>query len=151
MAAASLPIGYFAVGHVDMITLLVASFLLGLGVFIAVRTLPLRMLDQMLGALASTNSQFDAALNNMAQGLLLFDANKRIVVVNRKYIEMYGLSADVVKPGVQFADLIRHRKATRQLLRRRRRNIAPTSMPRSRKATPRALSWKYPVAARSTS
>ncbi len=111
MAAASLPIGYFAVGHVDMITLLVASFLLGLGVFIAVRTLPLRMLDRMLGALASTNSQFDAALNNMAQGLLLFDANKRIVVVNRKYIEMYGLSAEVVKPGVQFADLIRHRKA----------------------------------------
>ena len=32
--------------------------------------------------------------------------------MNRKYIEMYGLSPDVVKPGLRFIDLIRHRKET---------------------------------------
>ena len=97
--AVSLPIGYFAVGHISIAGLLVLSCLFGLGMFLAVRTLPLKVLDQTLGALANTNSQFDAALNNMSQGLLLFDSSKRIVVVNRKYIEMYGLSPEVVKPG----------------------------------------------------
>jgi diguanylate cyclase (GGDEF)-like protein/PAS domain S-box-containing protein len=109
-AAVALPVGYFAVGHISMATLLVMSCLFGCGVFLAVRTLPLRALDQTLGALANTNKQFDAALNNMSQGLLLFDANKRVVVVNRKYIEMYGLSPDVVRPGCHLADLIQHRK-----------------------------------------
>ena len=80
--------------------------------FLAVRTLPLRVLDQTLGTLANTNSRFDAALNHMSQGLLLCDSNKRISVVNRKYIEMYGVSPDVVKPGLSFSDLIRHRQAT---------------------------------------
>ena len=70
------------------------------------------MLDQTLGALANTNRQFDAALNNMSHGLLLFDSNKRIAVVNRKYVEMYGLSPDVAKPGCRFDELIRHRKET---------------------------------------
>ena len=88
------------------------SCLLGFGLFLTVRTLPLRVLDQTLGALANTNSQFDAALNHMSQGLLLFDSNKRIAVVNRKYIELYGVSPDVVKPGLSFGDLIRHRQAT---------------------------------------
>ena len=72
----------------------------------------LRVLDQTLGALANTNSRFDAALNNMSQGLHQFDFGTRIAVVNRKYIEMYGLSTKVVRPGLQSSDLIRHRKET---------------------------------------
>ena len=91
ITAVSLPLGYFAVGHIDLTTLLVASWLLGFGAFLAVRTFPLKVIDQTLGALANTNSQFDAAISNMSQGLLLFDADQRVVVVNRKYIEMYGL------------------------------------------------------------
>ena len=90
--------------------LAIASCLFGFAMFFAVRTFPLRVLDQTLGELANTNSQFDAAINNMSQGLLLFDSSKRIVVVNRKYIEMYGLSPDVVRPGLTFEDLIRHRQ-----------------------------------------
>jgi diguanylate cyclase (GGDEF)-like protein/PAS domain S-box-containing protein len=92
--------------------LAILSCLFGFGMFLAVRTLPLKVLDQTLGALANTNKQFDDALNNMSQGLLLFGSSKRIVVVNRKYIEMYGLSPDVVKPGCRLDELLRHRKAT---------------------------------------
>ena len=110
ITAVALPLGYFAVGHIDLTTLMVVSWLLGFGAFLAVRTLPLNVIDQTLGALANTNSQFDAALNNMSQGLLLFDSDQHIVVVNRKYIEMYGLSTKVVKPGCHLADLMRHRK-----------------------------------------
>jgi diguanylate cyclase (GGDEF)-like protein/PAS domain S-box-containing protein len=90
--------------------LAILSSLFGFGMFLAVRAFPLKVLDQTLGTLANTNRQFDAALSNMSQGLLLFDSSKRIVVVNRKYIEMYGLSLDVVKPGCAFGDLLRHRK-----------------------------------------
>ncbi len=56
--------------------------------------------------------RLDRAVNNMTQGLLLFDAERRLVVCNQRYIEMYGLSAEVVKPGSSFRDIIAHRKAT---------------------------------------
>jgi diguanylate cyclase (GGDEF)-like protein/PAS domain S-box-containing protein len=56
--------------------------------------------------------RLDTAVNNMTQGLLLFDSSQRLIICNRRYIEMYGLSADVVKPGCSFQDIIAHRKAT---------------------------------------
>jgi diguanylate cyclase (GGDEF)-like protein/PAS domain S-box-containing protein len=56
--------------------------------------------------------RLDTAINNMTQGLLLFDSAGRLVVCNDSYIEMYGLSQDVVKRGCSFRDLIAHRKAT---------------------------------------
>ncbi len=53
--------------------------------------------------------RLDTAVENMTQGLTLFDQNKRIVVCNQRYIEMYRLSPDVVKPGCHLRDLIAHR------------------------------------------
>ena len=52
----------------------------------------------------------DTAINNMTQGLLLFDAAGRLVICNRQYIDMFGLSPDVVKPGCHLRDLIKHRQ-----------------------------------------
>jgi diguanylate cyclase (GGDEF)-like protein/PAS domain S-box-containing protein len=56
--------------------------------------------------------RLDAAVNNMSQGLLLFDSAQRLVICNQRYIAMYGLSADVIKPGCSFHDVIAHRKET---------------------------------------
>ena len=56
--------------------------------------------------------RLDTAVNNMTQGLLLFDATQRLVICNQRYIEMYGLSAEIVKPGCSFRDVIAHRKET---------------------------------------
>ena len=56
--------------------------------------------------------RLDTAINNMTQGLLLFDSAHRVVVCNQRYIEMYGLSPDVIKPGCPFRDVIAHRKET---------------------------------------
>ncbi|KJC37526.1 diguanylate cyclase [Bradyrhizobium sp. LTSP849] len=56
--------------------------------------------------------RLDRAVNNMTQGLLLFDASQKLVICNQRYIEMYGLSAEIVKPGYSFHDIIAHRKAT---------------------------------------
>jgi len=56
--------------------------------------------------------RLDRAVNNMTQGLLLFDASQQLVICNQRYIEMYGLSPDVVRPGYSFRDIIAHRKET---------------------------------------
>jgi diguanylate cyclase (GGDEF)-like protein/PAS domain S-box-containing protein len=56
--------------------------------------------------------RLDTALNNMTQGLVLYDASARVVVCNQRYIDMYGLSTDIVKPGTYFYDIVRHRKET---------------------------------------
>jgi diguanylate cyclase (GGDEF)-like protein/PAS domain S-box-containing protein len=61
-------------------------------------------------ALERANIQIDAALNNITQGVCMFDENARIVVFNQRYIEMYGLSRKIVKPGCTLVELIAHRK-----------------------------------------
>ena len=50
------------------------------------------------------------AVNNMTQGLLMFDSADRLVVCNERYIQMYGLSPEMVKPGVTRLQLIKQRK-----------------------------------------
>ncbi len=59
--------------------------------------------------LALEKQRLDTAINNMNQGLLLFDSSQRLVVCNQRFIEIYGLSPDVVKPGCSFRDLIAYR------------------------------------------
>jgi diguanylate cyclase len=54
--------------------------------------------------------QLDAAVNNMAQGLTLFDGDERLILVNHRYVKMYGLSPDIVKPGVSLLEVLEHRK-----------------------------------------
>jgi diguanylate cyclase (GGDEF)-like protein len=56
--------------------------------------------------------RLDTAMNTMTQGLLMFDQDERLIVCNRRYIDMYGLSAAVVKPGTHFRDVIQHRADT---------------------------------------
>lgn len=56
--------------------------------------------------------RLDRAVNNMTQGLLLFDASQQLVICNQRYIEMYGLSSETVRPGCSFRDIIAHRRAT---------------------------------------
>jgi diguanylate cyclase (GGDEF)-like protein len=60
--------------------------------------------------------RLDTAVNNMTQGLLLFDSSRRLVVCNQRYIEMYGLRAEVLKPGCTFREVIAHRKEVGSLV-----------------------------------
>lgn len=52
--------------------------------------------------------RFDAALNNMTQGLVMLDSDLRVIVCNQRYIEMYRLSPEIVKPGVTMRDVVVH-------------------------------------------
>jgi len=54
--------------------------------------------------------RLDTALNNMSQGLLMFDAQARLVVCNRRYLDLYGLDEDMAMPGTPLLTLLRHRQ-----------------------------------------
>jgi diguanylate cyclase (GGDEF)-like protein len=68
-------------------------------------------LSEKSGELELANLQFEAALNNMSQGLTMFDARARLVVCNERYLSMYGLTSELVRPGTSFAEVVAHRKA----------------------------------------
>jgi diguanylate cyclase (GGDEF)-like protein len=57
----------------------------------------------------------DAALNNIAQGLAMFDADQRLVLCNRRYAEIYELSPDQVTLGTTLLEIIRHRVGNKLL------------------------------------
>jgi methyl-accepting chemotaxis protein len=57
------------------------------------------------------------ALNNMTQGVVMFDSGQRLVVCNDRYIEMYKLSSEIVKPGCTLQDIIQYRIASGSLAR----------------------------------
>ena len=59
--------------------------------------------------------RLDTAVDNMSQGLTLFDRSRRLVVCNQRYLEMYELSPDRVKPGCSLRDLIAHRNEVASL------------------------------------
>ncbi len=56
-------------------------------------------------ALGLTHLQLDAALNNMVQGLCMFDAEHRLVLCNDRYLEMFGVSREGVVPGIGVLEL----------------------------------------------
>ncbi len=57
------------------------------------------------------------AVNNMSHGIVMFDAAERLLVCNDRYIELYGLSRDQVKPGTTLRELMHHRQAAGLLTR----------------------------------
>lgn len=60
---------------------------------------------------AEQHHRLDGALNNMSQGLCMFDADNRLVVWNQRYIEMYNVPPDRVRIGCTIRDLLDARVA----------------------------------------
>src|SRR3982074_381910 len=69
-------------------------------------------LDGRLRALREENLKLNAALNNMSQGLCMYDADSRLVLCNRRYLEIMNLPADFAVPGRMLQDMIDRRRET---------------------------------------
>jgi diguanylate cyclase (GGDEF)-like protein len=69
----------------------------------------LTALDKQERELKEQNTRFNVALDNMSQGLCMFDADKNLMVCNELYIEMYDLDPALAKPGTPFRKIIEHR------------------------------------------
>ena len=57
---------------------------------------------------AAQHVQLDAVMHNMVQGVAMYDGDQRLIICNRRYLEMYRLSPEIVKPGVALSDVMMH-------------------------------------------
>jgi diguanylate cyclase (GGDEF)-like protein len=96
----------FLIGVASLSALIVAIIL-----FLVVRQIS-RQHQLSQRRLALEKQRLDTAVNNMTQGLLLFDSSQRLVICNQRYIDMFGVSRDVIKPGCSFRELLMHRQET---------------------------------------
>jgi len=49
----------------------------------------------------------NTVLENLAQGVLMFDADLRLVFYNQRFFDMHGMSKDIVRGGCTIHDLVR--------------------------------------------
>jgi diguanylate cyclase (GGDEF)-like protein len=63
-------------------------------------------LRQQKAELEKQNWRLDAAVNNMPIGLVMFDSDKRLIVGNECYREMYGLPRDVMRRGTHLRSML---------------------------------------------
>lgn len=66
-------------------------------------------LQQRESQLAQQNFRFEAAVDNMSQGLCMFDNQWRLVICNKRYAEFYDTPAALVKPGTRLETILRDR------------------------------------------
>src|SRR5271156_473458 len=57
-------------------------------------------------SLRETNMLLDAALENMTQGLCLYNGKRQLEFFNRRYLEIFRLPADQIKPGITFKEML---------------------------------------------
>jgi diguanylate cyclase (GGDEF)-like protein len=61
--------------------------------------------------------ELQATISNMPQGICVFDADQRLVVCNGRYIQMYGLSTELVVPGCPVRSILEQQNALGNLSR----------------------------------
>jgi diguanylate cyclase (GGDEF)-like protein len=72
------------------------------------------LLAKLNGRLAAKSNLLELTLENMSQGLCMFDRNQRLVVCNRTYAEMYTLSPEQTAPGTSLRSILEARVAAGQ-------------------------------------
>jgi diguanylate cyclase (GGDEF)-like protein/PAS domain S-box-containing protein len=80
-----------------------AVLLVGAVAFIAAR--------RVTAQLQQTNERLLSAINNMSQGLCMFDASASLMVCNERYCEIYRLPPELVAPGCKLQDMLSYRVA----------------------------------------
>lgn len=58
-------------------------------------------------SLEQLNAWFELALNNMARGLSMFDAQQRLIVCNKSYRQIYSLPEELTRPGTPLEEIVR--------------------------------------------
>jgi NO-binding membrane sensor protein with MHYT domain len=54
------------------------------------------------------NRRFEATLANLPHGLCMIDRERRVLVCNKRYVDMYDLPAELVKPGTSIKDIFEY-------------------------------------------
>ena len=64
--------------------------------------------DELTRQAALEREHLDAAARNLPVGLCMFDADRRLVLSNQRYAEIYGLPPLLTAPGTPWKDIVRH-------------------------------------------
>jgi len=62
--------------------------------------------------LSTANVRMRVALDTMSQGLCMFDGNERLVISNKRYVEIYQLGDEFSRSGITLLDVLKFRAAT---------------------------------------
>jgi diguanylate cyclase (GGDEF)-like protein len=57
------------------------------------------------------HSLLDTVINNMSQGVLMFDVEAQMVFCNQRYVEMFNFSPEIVSRGYSFREHVDHQKS----------------------------------------
>jgi PAS domain S-box-containing protein len=74
--------------------------------------------------LAEESALLQAVLDHMGHSLIVYDAERRVVVVNRRFIDYYDVPPELIRPGLTQRDMIEH------LARRNIAGVSPEALER---------------------
>lgn len=77
-----------------------------MGASVAVFRSNIANLQRREAELRQTNLLFTTAIENMSQGLCMYEPDGRLAVVNRRFSEIIGLKSEEVQPGVSFQEVV---------------------------------------------
>ena len=58
------------------------------------------------------NIRFEAAVENMTQGLCMFDEEQKLIICNHRWLDLFGVPAVLGRPGTSFRDILQERVAS---------------------------------------
>jgi diguanylate cyclase (GGDEF)-like protein len=100
----------------SLITLLYLASLIQLTRYLGANRLRLLLTTRekagLVRSFAEQNVLFEAALNNMALGLCMFDAEHRLRIANRRFSELFGIPSDKLVPGTPMSEVMRLAQAS---------------------------------------
>ena len=88
-----------------------AVFLLFSIYLLRAMTRQVRLLSNSEASLAQKSRQLDAALNNMSQGVAMFDGRQRLIISNTQLAKIYRLTPEQTKPGTSVSAILEARAA----------------------------------------
>ena len=126
--AIDIPVGAFLQSiKAQSYTVALALFFALAGIGLAISILHFQQLNERESSTTHAQTQnvrFNAALNNMSQGLCMFDDDKRLVVCNERYARLYSLPPELVASGTSHEAIIKHRIASGILAKSEREQFA---------------------------
>jgi methyl-accepting chemotaxis protein len=96
-------LGLFSISH--------ESAVIALNVGIVAFVLLAALAGFIIRRLRQQDARLATALNNMSQGLCMWDADARLILCNERYVQMYRLPPALVTPGVPLRNLLERRIA----------------------------------------
>jgi PAS domain-containing protein len=68
--------------------------------------------EQLHAQLELQSQRFEAAVENMTQGLCMFDGEHKLITCNKRWMELFSVSEHLGKPGTQYRDILGERVAS---------------------------------------